>query len=126
MRAQPIAAAETTAHAHVVSQALLRAADVLGVSTRELGAIVGISAAQVSRIRGGQTLAHGSKPYQLAAAFVRLFRALYPLAGGDEQAMRRWFHADNAELVGVPAELARDPMGLATVVNYLDGYRARI
>jgi uncharacterized protein (DUF2384 family) len=80
----------------------------------------------MSRIASGQkTLAPGSKPFQLAALFVRLFRALDAIVGSDEAA-RAWLRGPNAGLGGIPIELIRDPAGLSRVVDYLDASRARL
>ena len=81
----------------------------------------------VSRLANGQKqLESGSKPWQLAALFVRLFRSLDAIVGSDDAAARAWLRSDNAALGGVPGELMREPAGLVRTVDYLDAARARI
>jgi transcriptional regulator with XRE-family HTH domain len=112
--------------ATVLSQATIRAARLLGVSQAALADVLGVSAATMSRVASGhKTLEPGSKPWQLAALFVRLFRALDAIVGSDDAA-RAWLRGANAGLGGVPMELIRDPAGLSRVVDYLDASRARL
>jgi hypothetical protein len=113
--------------ARVLSRAMLRAADVLEVPRAQLADVIGVSAPTVSRIASGQkTLDPDSKPWQLAALFVRLFRSLDAIVGSDDEAARAWLRGENLALGGVPIELIDDPAGLVRTVDYLDAARARI
>jgi len=58
--------------------------------------------------------------------FLRLFRSLDALMGGDEAKARAWFKAENAHVGGVPAERIRTVEGLVDVVQYLDAMRGRL
>lgn len=111
----------------VLARAAVRAAGFLGVRQGELAEIIGVSSATASRLAsGGKALEEGSKPWQLAALFVRSFRSLDAIVGSDDAAARAWMRAPNAALGGVPLELMRDPAGLARAVDYLDAARARL
>ncbi len=111
----------------VLARAAFRAAGFLGVSQADLAGIIGVSGATASRLaHGGKALEEGSKPWQLAALFVRSFRSLDAIVGSDDAAARAWMRAANAALGGVPLELMRDPAGLARTVDYLDAARARL
>jgi len=114
--------------AHVVlSRAAVRAARLLAVAQVDLADIIGVSPATMSRIAAGKKqIPRGSKPWQLAALFVRLFRALDAIVGSDDEAARAWMRGDNRALGGIPLELIRDPAGLARTVDYLDTARARV
>ena len=93
----------------------------------DLARVIGVSGATLSRMANGRkALEAGSKPWQLAALFVRLFRSLDAIVGSDDAAARAWLRADNHALGGVPLALIREPAGLVRTVDYLDAARARI
>lgn len=111
----------------VLATAALRAAHFLGVAQGDLADIIGVSGATASRLASGRkALDPGSKPFQLAAIFVRCFRSLDAIVGSDDTAARAWVRAPNTALGGVPLELMRDPAGLVRAVDYLDAARARL
>jgi uncharacterized protein (DUF2384 family) len=111
----------------VVTKALLRAAGRLEVPQKAVSRIIGVSEATVSRLQAGRlALVHGEKPFELAVLFVRLFRALDAMMGGDEPAARAWLRNENLALGGVPLTLVQSVTGLVDVVNYLDSRRALV
>ncbi len=113
--------------AGTLSRATVRAARFLGLAQSDLAPVLGVSAATLSRLASGQRqLEPGSKPWQLAALFVRLFRSLDAIVGSDDAAAQAWLRSDNSALGGVPLELIRDAAGLVRTVDYLDAARARI
>ena len=112
--------------ASVLTRAVLSAAARLGLRSRELAAVVGASEASVSRLKGARLLDPGSKEGELALLFLRLFRSLDALMGGDELRARAWLRAENTHLGGVPAERIRTVEGLIDVVQYLDAMRGRL
>lgn len=113
--------------ADVLTRATLAAAARLGVRNARLAVIIGTSEASVSRLASGtRQLDPGSKEGELALLFLRLFRSLDALVGGDEAQARVWLHAENLHLGGVPAERIRQVEGLVDVVQYLDAMRGRI
>jgi hypothetical protein len=110
----------------VLARAALAAAERLGLRNRHLAVIIGTSEASVSRLRGGRGLDPDSKEGELALLFLRLYRALDALVGGDDSKARAWLHAGNDHLGGVPAERIRTVEGLVDVVQYLDAMRGRL
>jgi transcriptional regulator with XRE-family HTH domain len=105
----------------------VRAARLLAVAQSDLAQVIGVSDATLSRLANGRkALEPGSKPWQLAALFVRLFRSLDAIVGSDDDAARAWLRSDNSALGGVPLSLIRDPAGLVRTVDYLDAARARL
>lgn len=119
-------ARQSPAPDHIVAtKAVLRAAGRLGVSNKILGAIIGVSEATVSRMGSGTyTLSPGDKPFELALLFVRLFRSLDAIAGGDEAVAAAWLRSDNTALGGTPLTLVQSVSGLVHVLGYLDARRA--
>ena len=111
----------------VLSEAVLRAAELLQVNQAALATILGISPASISRMRTGDyRLVLHSKEWEHAALFARLFRSLDALLGSRDELARKWLTSDNAGLGGVPAELIRTSEGLVRAVHYLDATRGRI
>jgi hypothetical protein len=113
--------------AEVLSRAASRAAERLGLRQAQLAIVLGLSAATASRLTAGNwRLIEGSKAWELAVAFVRLYRSLAAVTGGQTQAMRDWLHSDNDALGGVPAQRILSAEGLIHVLLYLDAARGRI
>jgi DNA-binding XRE family transcriptional regulator len=111
----------------VVSKAVARATDLLGLSNAALARTIGVSEATASRLRAGRyTLDPGTKPYELALLLIRLFRSLDAVVGGEEAALRSWMAAANHALGGVPRELVQSVTGLVAAVDYVDAARARV
>jgi transcriptional regulator with XRE-family HTH domain len=112
--------------APVLAKAALAAAERLGLRSRQLAEIVGTSEASVSRLRSGRGLDPATKEGELALLFLRLYRSLDTLVGGDDVKARDWLHAANDHLGGVPADRIRTVEGLVDVVQYLDAMRGRL
>jgi len=119
------AAASAAAEPVVVTKALKRAAERLELSNRVLASVLGLSEATVSRIGAGTyQLDPGTKPFELAVLFLRLFRSLDGITGGDTAVARAWLHNENTALGATPIALIDSVQGLVNVVAYLDARRA--
>lgn len=113
--------------AAVLTKAVRRAATLLGISQQELATIIGVSPATVSRMADGRFLiAPRSKTGELALLFLRVFRSLDALVGGQVEAAKAWLAAPNSHLGGIPAELIRKVEGLGRVAEYLDAVRGKL
>ncbi|HWX06320.1 MAG TPA: antitoxin Xre/MbcA/ParS toxin-binding domain-containing protein [Bradyrhizobium sp.] len=109
----------------LVAKALVRAAEKLRISNRVLSRIIGASEASVSRMKkGGYPLESGQKPFQLAVLFIRLYRSLDAVTGGDDEVSAKWLSNPNTALDGTPIELVQTVSGLVNVISYLDARRA--
>jgi transcriptional regulator with XRE-family HTH domain len=109
----------------VLTKAVLRAADKLGVTQAALAAILGVSEATISRMRNGDAVLQ-AKAFELGVQFVRLFRSLDAIVGGDEAVARAWLANHNLALDAKPAEKIRTIPGLWDVIAYLDARRSVI
>lgn len=111
--------------AAVLTKAMLRAADLLGLKDAELARVIGASPANVAGYRSGVVeIDPASKAGARALLLVRLFRALHALVGGDGEKRKAWIHSTNDALGGVPATLILKPEGLSSALAYLDAIRA--
>jgi hypothetical protein len=125
----PAAAPVSNAKRRVVlTKATLRAAENLAVKSNELSAILGVSEASVSRIKNGnRPIGDGpGKEHELALLFLRLYRGLDSIVGGNTDLCRAWFRANNVHLGAAPADLVKTVQGLTHVVEYLDAMRGKI
>ncbi len=111
----------------VLTKAVLRAAEHLDVKGRRLAVILGVSEPSLSRMRRGSlTLDAGSKPFELGVLFVRLFRSLDAIVGGDDAVAQAWLANPNSALAGKPIEKIETIAGLLDVLAYLDARRALV
>ena len=120
------AVAQDPAPEHVLAKAVLSAADRLGLRQRELAAVLGESEASISRLQRGRGVGPASKEGELALLFLRVYRSLDALMGGDDARSRAWLHAANSHVGGVPVERLTSVEGLVDVVQYLDAVRGRL
>src|SRR5882724_704617 len=88
----------------VLTKAILRVAEALGLSQRDLARILGVSEATVSRLVTTTMISPHKKEGELALLLVRIFRGLDALVGGDSRKVQAWFHSPNVHLGGIPAE----------------------
>ena len=117
----------STAEGAVLTKATLRAAERLGLAANALSGIIGLSEASLSRMRSGRyQLEPGSKPFEIALLFVRLFRSLDAIVGGDDSVACAWLQNDNRTLGGAPVQKIRSISGLVDVLAYLDARRALV
>ena len=117
-----LAAAPDVDQASVLAEALLNAGKQLGMSQAELGAIIGKDRTAIGRGR----IDPASKAGELALLFIRCYRALYVLVGGEPEHMRHWMQTDNLHTGGIPAEQMKTVQGLVGVLEYLDAMRGKL
>jgi hypothetical protein len=112
--------------AMVLAKAVLSAAARLGLRNRYLATLLGTSEASVSRLHRSRGIDPASREGEVALLFLRLYRSLDALVGGDDAQARAWLHAENDHLGGVPAARIQRIEGLVNVVQYLDAMRGRL
>jgi hypothetical protein len=121
--AKPTAAAAGA----VLTKALMRAAGFLGLSNAVVARVVGVSESHVSRMaKGERELELGTKPAELAALLLRIYRSLDALVGNDERHRKEWMTSFNRAFNEAPKEAIQTVEGLARVARYLDGARALV
>ncbi len=124
---EALASKRVPSEAAVVGKAILRAADKLGLSAKDLARVIGVSEPTLSRIKtGASSLERRTKPFELAVLFIRLFRSLDAIAGGDERIAKAWMINPNVALGAPPVERITTIPGLMDVIAYLDARRALV
>lgn len=110
----------------VLTKAVTRAAERLGISRSLLAKILGVSPPTVTRLyNGGYKLDERRKEWEFALLFLRVFRSLDSIVG-NEQTARQWLNSENRGLNGRPVDLIRQTEGLVRVVHYLDASRGLV
>lgn len=110
----------------VLSKAILRAADQLGLNQTEIGAAIGMHRTSISKLKSHAVLSPDTKEGELALYVIRIARALFALTGGDEAWIKRFMRSHNQMTGGVPAEQISKINGLTTVLRYVDAIRGKV
>lgn len=105
----------------VLAKAFANAGKVLGLSQADLGLIIGKDR---SNFRNG--IDPKTKSGELALLFIRCYRSLFALVGGERSDMQHWMQTENLHTLGIPAVQIKTVAGLAGVVEYLDAIRAKV
>jgi hypothetical protein len=109
----------------VITKATIRAAERLAIKNNALARIVGVSEPTISRMRRGEyVLESGQKTFELAVLFVRFYRSLDAIVGGDDSVAADWIRNRNIALNGIPLEQIQTVAGLMNVIEYIDSRRA--
>lgn len=112
----------------VLSTAVIEAARRLNLGSSDLNAIIGTSQPSASRLLNGKYfIPENSKTWELSAHFVRLYRSVSSLVGGDDDLARSWLKSANQAFDNRhPLDVVKRVDGLLHVCEYLDAHRARV
>jgi len=111
----------------VVTDACLSAGRELGMNLSQLARVVGVSESTMKNYSRGRASISSAKDVELSLGFIRVYRALYAILGGNRAQMRHWMSTPNQHLRGqAPAALVENYQGLAEVNVYLDAMRGRL
>lgn len=112
----------------VLSTAVIEAARRLNLGSSDLNAIIGTSQPSASRLLNGKYfIPEDSKTWELSAHFVRLYRSVSSLVGGDDDLARSWLKSANQAFDNRhPLDVVKRVDGLLHVCEYLDAHRARV
>lgn len=106
----------------VLGKALFNAAEVLGLNKTEAAKIIGRERTGI--VRDG--IDPNSKAGELAMMFIRVYRGLYAVVGGDQENMRHWVTTDNQYFGQSPRQMMATCQGLVRVLMYLDAIRGKV
>ncbi|MEE4144805.1 MAG: XRE family transcriptional regulator [Halieaceae bacterium] len=113
--------------AGLVTHALIEAGRELGMTLGELAKVIGVSESAMKNYSRGSARISSPKDQELSLGFIRVYRALFAVLGGDREQMQHWMHTPNRHLnQQTPAALATTYQGLAELNVYLDAMRGRL
>jgi hypothetical protein len=106
----------------IVMKAYSNAYKVLGLSDTQGAKLIGVGRSTLLRKAEFDT---NTKQSELQILFIRFYRSLFALFGGDISAMKHWFEHSNKHVRGVPRELCFTVTGLVNINAYLDALRGK-
>ena len=106
----------------IVMKAYSNAYKVLGISDTQAAKLIGVGRSTLLRKTGFEK---DSKQNELQILFIRFYRSLFALFGGDVISMKHWFEHKNKHIRGVPRELCFSVTGLVNINAYLDALRGK-
>jgi hypothetical protein len=109
----------------VLMKAFGNACRALLVSNVQAGQIIGVNPSTLSR-NSNKGFSPQSKTGELQLQFIRLYRSLFAIAGGDLQFMQHWYQTSNSALGGIPAQMCQTITGLVSANQYLDAMRGKV
>jgi len=93
----------------------------------QLARVIGVSESTMKNYSRGSAAISSGKSQELALGFIRVYRALYAILGGNREQMQHWIETPNRHLRNLaPATLVENYQGLAEVNVYLDAMRGRL
>lgn len=111
---------------HILATALNKLKDQLGISSEELGEILGVHRNTLSRNLHKGQINPTSKEGEISLLLIRVYRALFALNGGNLEAIKHWLRTYNRHIQAIPIETMKTILGISRVVNYLDAIRGKV
>ena len=105
----------------VLLKALLNAGKDMGLSKADIGNVVGKDRTSLNR-----GIDPSSKAGELALLFIRVYRSLHVLVGGNADDIKHWVKTPNLHTQGIPGEQIQTVQGLTLVLEYLDAMRGKV
>ncbi len=122
-----MSALEQTKHkqSEVLMKAFSNACHALSVTQSEQQQLLGVSRATLNR-KSESGFDDKPKVQELQLSFIRIYRSLFAIAGGDKEYMRHWYSSNNKALHGTPRELCLKIEGMFRINAYLDAMRGKL
>ena len=110
----------------VLAVALENLKEILQLSNEDLSSIIKVHRNTLGRQLKNKGIDPKSAEGELSILLIRVYRSLFALNGGNNEAIRHWLNTDNHHIQGVPIEHMKNILGLTKIVNYLDAIRGKI
>ena len=120
-------AASQQTDVELVTDAYMQAGRELGLTLKQMASVIGVSEPAMKNYSRGAATISSPKSQELSLGFIRVYRALFAILGGDREQMQHWMKTPNGHFGNqVPTELAGSYQGLAALNVYLDAMRGRV
>lgn len=110
----------------VLAKAVLNSAEQLDINASDLAEILGVHRTSLSRIKTKMEIDPDSKMGELSLLFIRIYRSVYALSGGEPRTMRLFIKSKNKVTGGIPVEQMKTITGLVSVLQFVDAMRGKI
>ena len=107
----------------ILAKAVLAAAERLGLTQDQLALILSIDSVKTLT---SLELDPTSKQGEIALTLIRITTSLDALAGGDTTWMQHFMKSSNKLTNGIPVEQIQNAQGLFSVLQLLEGLRAKL
>ena len=106
--------------ATVLAEAILKTADLLGLSNTQLAAVMGLDLASMNQIEFSAVLEPTSAHGEAGILLIRLYQSLSSLTGGDSEWIDYFMNAFNTATDGVPIQQIQIIKGLEKVLTVVE------
>ncbi len=104
----------------VLAEAVLKTADLLGLSNTQLAAVMGLDLMSMNQIEFSAVLEPASTHGEAGLLLIRLYQSLSALTGGDSEWIDYFLNAFNTATNGVPIQQIQNRKGLEKVLTVVE------
>ena len=111
--------------ATVLAEAVLKTADLLGLSNTQLATVMGLDIMSMNQIEFSAVLEPASPQGEAGLLLIRLYQSLSALTGGDSEWIDYFMNAFNTATDGVPTQQIQIIKGLEKVLTVVEALNNR-
>ncbi|AZM37897.1 MULTISPECIES: DUF2384 domain-containing protein [Acinetobacter] len=111
--------------ATVLAEAVLKTADLLGLSNTQLATVMGLDIMSMNQIEFSAVLEPASAQGEAGLLLIRLYQSLSALTGGDSEWIDYFMNAFNTATDGVPTQQIQIIKGLEKVLTVVEALNNR-
>ena len=111
--------------ATVLAEAVLKTANLLGLSNTQLTAVMGLDLASMNQIEFSAVLEPTSAQGETGLLLIRLYQSLSTLTGGDSEWIDYFMNAFNTATDGIPIQQIQTREGLEKVLMVVEALNNR-
>ena len=111
--------------AMVLAEAVLKTADLIGLSNTQLAAVRCLDLASMNQIEFSAVLEPASAHGEAGLLLIRLYQSLSALTGGDSEWIDYFMNACNTATDGIPIQQIQNRKGLEKVLTVVEALNNR-